>query len=48
MEPGYGSAVGAYDMLVVVDSLAARSLNPVAGANRARAYTCATSTWGGT
>ena len=34
MEPGYGSPVGARDTLVVVDSLAARSPNLVAGANR--------------
>jgi prolyl-tRNA synthetase len=34
MEPGYGSPVGAHDTLVVMDSLAARSPNLVAGANR--------------
>jgi prolyl-tRNA synthetase len=34
MVPGYGSPVGAHDTLVVVDSLAARSPNLVAGANR--------------
>jgi prolyl-tRNA synthetase len=34
MEPGYGSPVGARDTLVVADSLAARSPNLVAGANR--------------
>jgi prolyl-tRNA synthetase len=34
MEPGYGSPVGARDTLVVVDALAARSPNLVAGANR--------------
>jgi prolyl-tRNA synthetase len=34
MEPGYGSPVGAHDTLVVVDELAARSPNLVAGANR--------------
>ncbi len=34
MEPGYGSAVGAHDTFVVVDELAARSPNLVAGANR--------------
>ncbi|MGH2513776.1 MAG: proline--tRNA ligase, partial [Candidatus Limnocylindrales bacterium] len=34
MEPGYGSAVGAHDTFVVVDRLAARSPNLVAGANR--------------
>ena len=34
MEPGYGSPVGAHDTLIVVDSLAARSPNLVAGANR--------------
>ena len=43
MEPGYGSPVGAHDTVVVVDELAARSPNLVAGANR-RASTCATST----
>ncbi len=35
MEPGYGSPVGAHGTLVVVDALAARSPNLVAGANRA-------------
>jgi len=34
MEPGYGSPVGASDTVVVVDALAARSPNLVAGANR--------------
>jgi prolyl-tRNA synthetase len=34
MEPGYGSAVGAHHTFVVVDELAARSPNLVAGANR--------------
>jgi len=34
MEPGYASPVGAHDTLVVVDDLAARSPNLVAGANR--------------
>src|SRR6186997_887788 len=34
MEPGYGSPVGAHDTVVVVDALAARSPNLVAGANR--------------
>jgi prolyl-tRNA synthetase len=34
MEPGYGSPIGAHDTLVVVDDLAARSPNLVAGANR--------------
>jgi prolyl-tRNA synthetase len=34
MEPGYGSPVGAHDTTVVVDDLAARSPNLVAGANR--------------
>jgi prolyl-tRNA synthetase len=34
MEPGYGSPIGARDALVVVDDLAARSPNLVAGANR--------------
>ncbi len=34
MEPGYGSAIGARDTTVVVDELAARSPNLVAGANR--------------
>ena len=34
MEPGYGSAIGARDAVVVVDALAARSPNLVAGANR--------------
>ncbi len=34
MEPGYGSPVGAHDTVVVVDDLAARSPNLVAGANR--------------
>ena len=34
MEPGYGSPVGAHDTVVVVDELAARSPNLVAGANR--------------
>ncbi len=35
MEPGYGSPVGAHDTVVVVDELAARTPNLVAGANRA-------------
>ncbi len=35
MEPGYGSPVGARGTFVVVDDLAARSPNLVAGANRA-------------
>ncbi len=35
MEPGYASPIGAHDTLVVVDALAARSPNLVAGANRA-------------
>jgi prolyl-tRNA synthetase len=34
MEPGYASPVGAHDAFVVVDELAARSTNLVAGANR--------------
>jgi len=34
MEPGYGSPVGAHDTVIVVDPLAARSPNLVAGANR--------------
>ena len=34
MEPGYGSPVGAHDTTVVIDDLAARSPNLVAGANR--------------
>jgi len=34
MEPGYASPVGAHDTVVVVDELAARSPNLVAGANR--------------
>jgi prolyl-tRNA synthetase len=34
MEPGYGSPIGARDALVVVDELAARSANLVAGANK--------------
>ena len=34
MEPGYGSPIGARDTTVVVDDLAARSPNLVAGANR--------------
>jgi prolyl-tRNA synthetase len=34
MEPGYGSAIGAHDTVVIVDDLAARSPNLVAGANR--------------
>jgi prolyl-tRNA synthetase len=34
MEPGYGSPVGAHDTVVVVDDLAARTPNLVAGANR--------------
>ena len=34
MEAGYGSPIGANDTLVVVDELAARSPNLVAGANR--------------
>src|SRR5919108_1111720 len=35
MEPGYASPIGASGTVVVVDELAARSLNLVAGANRA-------------
>jgi prolyl-tRNA synthetase len=34
MEPGYGSPIGARDAVVVVDALAARSPNLVAGANK--------------
>jgi len=34
MEPGYASPIGAHDTTVVVDELAARSPNLVAGANR--------------
>ena len=34
MEPGYGSPIGARDALVVVDELAAKSPNLVAGANK--------------
>ena len=34
MEPGYASPIGAHDTVVVVDDLAARSPNLVAGANR--------------
>jgi prolyl-tRNA synthetase len=34
MEPGYASPIGAHDTTVVVDALAARSANLVAGANR--------------
>ncbi len=34
MEPGYGSPIGAHDTVVVLDDLAARSPNLVAGANR--------------
>jgi len=34
MEPGYASPIGAHDTLVVVDELAARSPNLVAGANK--------------
>ena len=34
MEPGYASPIGAHDTLVVVDDLAARSPNLVAGSNR--------------
>jgi prolyl-tRNA synthetase len=34
MEPGYASPIGAHDTTVVVDDLAARSPNLVAGANR--------------
>ena len=34
MEPGYGSPIGARDAVVVVDELAARSPNLVAGANK--------------
>ena len=34
MEPGYGSPIGAHDTVTVVDELAARSPNLVAGANR--------------
>ena len=47
MEAGYGSPIGARDTLVVVDALAARSPNLVAGANR-RVSTSATSTSVGT
>jgi prolyl-tRNA synthetase len=35
MEPGYASPIGAHDTTVIVDDLAARSPNLVAGANRA-------------
>src|SRR5918992_1067798 len=38
MEPGFASPVGARDTLVVVDELAARSPNLVAGANRRDAH----------
>jgi prolyl-tRNA synthetase len=34
MEPGYASPIGAHDTVVVIDDLAARSPNLVAGANR--------------
>lgn len=34
MEPGYASPIGAHDTVVVVDELAARAPNLVAGANR--------------
>jgi prolyl-tRNA synthetase len=34
MEPGYASPIGAHDTTVIVDELAARSPNLVAGANR--------------
>ncbi len=34
MEPGYGSPIGAHGTVVVIDDLAARSPNLVAGANR--------------
>ena len=34
MEPGYGSPIGAHDTVVIVDDLAVRSPNLVAGANR--------------
>jgi len=34
MEPGYGSPIGAHDTVVVVDDLASRTANLVAGANR--------------
>jgi prolyl-tRNA synthetase len=34
MEPGYASPIGAHDTVVVLDELAARSPNLVAGANR--------------
>ena len=34
MEPGYGSPIGAHDTTIVVDEVAARSANLVAGANR--------------
>ena len=34
MEPGYGSPIGAHDATIVVDEIAARSPNLVAGANR--------------
>jgi prolyl-tRNA synthetase len=34
MEPGYGSPIGAHDTFVVVDEIAARTPNLVAGANR--------------
>jgi len=34
MEPGYGSPIGAHDTMVVVDEIAARTPNLVAGANR--------------
>ncbi len=38
MEPGYGSPIGAHDTVIVVDELAARSPNLVAGANRANVH----------
>jgi len=34
IEPGYGSPIGAHDTMVVVDEIAARTPNLVAGANR--------------
>jgi prolyl-tRNA synthetase len=34
MEPGYGSPIGAHDTFVIVDEIAARTPNLVAGANR--------------
>ena len=38
MEPGYGSPIGAHGTTIVVDDLAARSPNLVAGANRRLAH----------